>query len=348
MSLIKAGSERPLRLTFGLVVVLAGVLAACGRDEAPPPQAPADPTAETEQQAVERAEQEQAIQDQLATLSPEELRAAATEAYGESRLYSPAGENALEYYLSLRDQQPDDAGVASALTDLLPMTVIATEQSRDREDYEEARRLLALIERASEDHPALSRLTASIDEAEEATGRRIAQQQLSAEQEAERQRLLQEERIRQQQQQQQEEAARALAAQEEAEREAAERQAAEQAAAAQRAAEQRAAEERRQEEERAAALAAAAAAAPRAPEVRAISTPAPRYPPDALRSGQGGEVLVEFTINPDGSVSNARVVRADPPRVFDREAVNAVRRWRFEPVAEAVTTRRSIGFSPEG
>ena len=81
-------------------------------------------------------------------------------------------------------------------------------------------------------------------------------------------------------------------------------------------------------------------------ELRPISTPAPRYPPEALRAGQAGEVLVEFTVNPDGSVSNARVVRADPPRVFDREAVSAVRRWRFEPTAEATTTRRAIAFNP--
>ncbi|MGH8032333.1 MAG: energy transducer TonB, partial [Luteimonas sp.] len=82
------------------------------------------------------------------------------------------------------------------------------------------------------------------------------------------------------------------------------------------------------------------------PELRAISTPAPRYPPEALRSGTAGEVQVEFTVAVDGSVSAARVVRAIPPRVFDREAVAAVRRWRFEPVAAPVTTRRSIGFNP--
>ena len=48
----------------------------------------------------------------------------------------------------------------------------------------------------------------------------------------------------------------------------------------------------------------------------------------------------------DGSVTNARVVRATPARVFDREALNAVRRWRFEPLDAPVTTRRTIGFNP--
>ena len=55
---------------------------------------------------------------------------------------------------------------------------------------------------------------------------------------------------------------------------------------------------------------------------------------------------VEFTVGVDGSVGAVRVVRADPPRTFDREAINAVRRWRFEPVPTPVTTRRTINFSP--
>ncbi|NYZ61839.1 energy transducer TonB, partial [Luteimonas deserti] len=82
-------------------------------------------------------------------------------------------------------------------------------------------------------------------------------------------------------------------------------------------------------------------------QLRPLSTPAPRYPADALRAGSSGEVQVEFTVGVDGSVTSARVVRADPPRIFDREALAAVRRWRFEPVPAPVTTRRTIGFSPQ-
>ena len=75
-------------------------------------------------------------------------------------------------------------------------------------------------------------------------------------------------------------------------------------------------------------------------------TPAPRFPAEALRAGTSGEVLVEITVGTDGSVTNARVVRADPPRVFDREALNAVRRWKFEPIDAATTTRRTLAFNP--
>jgi len=40
------------------------------------------------------------------------------------------------------------------------------------------------------------------------------------------------------------------------------------------------------------------------------------------------------------------VLRANPPRVFDREALNAVRRWRFEPISSPTTTRRTLAFQP--
>lgn len=58
----------------------------------------------------------------------------------------------------------------------------------------------------------------------------------------------------------------------------------------------------------------------------------PQYPREALTQGLEGWVRVEFTIEPDGSVSNARVVDAHPRRgVFDREALRAIQRWRFRP-----------------
>jgi len=74
--------------------------------------------------------------------------------------------------------------------------------------------------------------------------------------------------------------------------------------------------------------------------------PAPEFPRDALRSGQSGEVVVEYTVGTDGSVTAARVVRAEPSRVFDRAALDAVQRWRFQPISSPVTTRRAIGFNP--
>ena len=79
-------------------------------------------------------------------------------------------------------------------------------------------------------------------------------------------------------------------------------------------------------------------------ELRPISTPAPSYPREAYREGTSGEVQVEFTVGTDGSVTSARIVRASPPRVFDREALSAVKRWKFQPIGQATTTRRTISF----
>src|SRR5690606_1447185 len=83
-----------------------------------------------------------------------------------------------------------------------------------------------------------------------------------------------------------------------------------------------------------------------ASDLRAISTPAPRYPPDALRAGTGGEVQVELTVGLDGPVGEVRVGPANPPRTFDREAINRVRRRRVQPAPAPVTTRRTINCSP--
>ena len=90
-------------------------------------------------------------------MSVDALREAASKAYTENRLYAPAEDNAVEYYLALRDKLPGDAAVSSALVDLLPMTVIAIEQSVNREDFAEAQRLaeqlgLCLIGRAKGRH----------------------------------------------------------------------------------------------------------------------------------------------------------------------------------------------------
>ena len=328
-----------------LALALAVLLASCKQD-APPAAAPepgTTPAGQAQEQEQATDAPAEAVSAEVAALSAEQLREAASKAYQESRLYAPGGDNAMEYYLALRDKQPADAGVSSALVDLLPMTVIATEQSRDRGDFAEAKRLLGLIEKTDSSYPAIDRLRNTIATAEGEAARRAAQEQLTAEQEAQRQQQLERERL-EQQRLAQEEAARELAAQQSAQAEAARQEAARQEAARQEAARQEV--ERQEAARRQAQQAAANRPAATAADLRAISTPAPRYPPDALRAGTSGEVQIEFTVGLDGSVSSARVVQASPPRTFDREALNAVRRWRFEPVPVPVTTRRTINFSP--
>ena len=323
-----------------LAVAMACALGACKKDEAT-----ADAGTTATQQAPAPTP-ESVVSATITAMNPDQLRTEASKAYGENRLYAPAGNNAMEFYLALRDKAPADAGASSALTDLLPMTVIATEQGIAREDFVEAKRLAALIEKADAQHPALSRLKASIASSETAALKRVEDQKLTAEEEAKRQEELakkREEDQRKLQEQQRQQAAAApqapaqpTAAQQQATAAEAERQ--RQAAAA--------AEQQRQQQ--AAQQAPAQPARAASNELRAVAQPGPRYPQAAQRAGATGSVQVEFTVNTDGSVGNVRAVSSDGPRQFqrefEREALAAVKRWRFQPVAEATTTRRNIEF----
>lgn len=324
-------------------LTLAVALAACsGKDE---PAAPAADTATAPAAAPAAAPAPApAVSAQVQSMGTEDLRDSASKALRENRMYAPAGDNAIEYYLALRDKTPDDASVKSALTDLLPYTVIAAEQNLTREDFTEAQRLVALVEKVDPNAPALARLKQGVTGGMQTALKRTQEEtdKVKKDAEARAKQLADQQR---QQQAAEAEAARNIAAQQDAARREGERQEADRAAAARREAEQR-----QQAAAAAAAAAASRAAAPAAAanNLRPVSTPAPRYPPEALRAGTSGDVLVEITVGTDGSVTNARVLRATPARVFDREALNAVKRWKFEPVSAPVTTRRTLAFAPGG
>ena len=270
------------------------------------------------------------------------LRAAAAKALAEQRFYAPAGNSALDYYVALREQRPDDANLATALLELLPYAVIGIEQAVARQELAEARRLLLLLERADPQAPSLARLRDSIAAAEASAEAAAAQAVADAER-AEAARLAREQ------------AAQAEAAQ---------------AAAAAAAAPARtepapspvagapvpvappaAAAPPPVVAPPAAPAPAPAAAAPAAapPAVttaipRLLSAPSPRYPIMAQRRKLEGQVVVQFTIQPDGSVASPRVVSADPPGVFDEAALVAASRWRFEAGTRSVPSSRVVQF----
>jgi protein TonB len=67
----------------------------------------------------------------------------------------------------------------------------------------------------------------------------------------------------------------------------------------------------------------------------------PMYPREAAMSGIEGWVKVEFTITEAGTVKDAHVIESDPPRVFNREAIRAILKWKFKPrVVEGVAVER--------
>lgn len=57
----------------------------------------------------------------------------------------------------------------------------------------------------------------------------------------------------------------------------------------------------------------------------------PDYPPRAKQRGIEGWVEVEFTITKVGTVRDEHVLKSNPSYVFDRAALQAVRRWRYNP-----------------
>ena len=79
----------------------------------------------------------------------------------------------------------------------------------------------------------------------------------------------------------------------------------------------------------------------------------PMYPREAAISGTQGWVKVEFTITEAGTVKDPQVIEADPPRVFNREAIRAILKWKFKPrVVEGIAVERRatqiIDFTLDG
>ena len=56
----------------------------------------------------------------------------------------------------------------------------------------------------------------------------------------------------------------------------------------------------------------------------------PVFPPNALRMGLNGRVLLEFIITTEGRVINAKVINSSDP-IFESYAIDAVRKWLFTP-----------------
>lgn len=84
---------------------------------------------------------------------------------------------------------------------------------------------------------------------------------------------------------------------------------------------------------------------------RLIASHAPTFPEQAISQGLGGYVLVRFTVTRTGGVRDPDVVESEPARVFDRAALRAIKRYRFQPAlqggkpVEVTNVRRRISFA---
>ena len=57
----------------------------------------------------------------------------------------------------------------------------------------------------------------------------------------------------------------------------------------------------------------------------------PRYPVTAARDGISGWVRLGFSIDESGAVTDVTVLAAEPARMFEREAMAALKRWKYQP-----------------
>ena len=250
--------------------------------------------------------------------------ARAERALAAGRILAPAGDNAIEHYLDARAQPSERVRARAALAELQPYVLIAAEQAIARGDGREAARLQALIARIDSGAPALPRLRAGLDalvreqEARDADGAAAAMPSPAAGASA-----AVVERI-----------------------------------GATAATEPVVSPAHAPEPPPAAAPATATVQAPppsalptppasrgvEARTPRLLQDAQPRYPLPALRARIEGEAQVAFTIQPDGSVRNARLLSSTPPGMFEASALAVAQRWRFEATRRAHDSRRTVHF----
>lgn len=235
------------------------------------------------------------------------LRARA--AVAQQRLLAPADDNAVEWYLQVLKQQPDNRAAQDALRELFPFAATAAEQTIGQGNATEAQRQIDLLSRADPTNYTLTILRAKLQ----------AQVQVIEDQQRREAQLAQAGAKAQPHQTPAVPPPVAMAnvpappPPPPASRPPAPADA--QAAAPHVIA--------------APPIASATATTSTAPVLtRRIE---PYYPADARRTRRQGWVDVRFVVEADGSVSHASVIDADPRNVFDRAALSAVERWQFTP-----------------
>lgn len=320
---------RPLLLCTAIALLLVG----CG-------QSPSGDSA-----GVEAAPEDALAVTTVPERSPEsaaQLMRRANDAFRANRIASPAGDNAVELFLAVRDLDPQHPGLSEVLVELMPLANFALDGAMRTRDLPEADRLLDLITRLNSE----SAVTRSAREQVAKLKREIEQEAVAARG-----------------------AADALAARE-----------AVAATAAKPVAATTSDGERKQPPP--ASLPATATAAPKPANTNAVvsapppaaATPiaaaevspaasttspltaprpiakvAPEYPAQARSRKIEGFVELEFLVTTNGSAEEIRVVRSEPEGLFDRNAVRALMRWKFKPAErdgkrEATRTRTTLNF----
>lgn len=328
------------RLGAAAVVLLSAALTACSGSNQSAPQpakAPVAP-AKAASTGARPASAAPNTADRLAAMSVDQLMDQAQKALKEDRLVAPAGDNAFEYYLAVLHKSPNNRAAQDALRETFPYGAQTVDQTINQGNFPEAQREIDLLAKADPTNYTLTILRSKLDAA-----RKVAAQQQQAQKAAALAQAASASALHRQQQEQIAAAATALKQQQE------------QAAAAL----QKQREQQVQQAQQAQQAAAHTATVPKAAasaenrDAQVVRMVPAKYPLEAARNGEQGWVDVAFTVNPDGSVSDVHVTDAEPRRVFDRAAIDAVSRWRFKPALingapTAVVVKRRIEFKLSG
>lgn len=257
----------------------------------------------------------------------DDLAAKAQQAVAENRIYAPAGDNAIEFYLAQRERAvPGDSGAEAALIELQPYAMMAAEQAIAATEFTEAERLIALMVRIDATAPSLARLQADLDAAREAQAAALAEALAKAQAEAEAVTPTP--------------PTPAPVAAAPTPRPTAPARAPTATPPA-----------------RPATPAPPTATVPPAPRPASsrtpaapgplvpVSTPFPPFPSEAIARGRAmGSVTVRFTVRANGRVTDIQVIEARPEGLFERTVIETLGDWRFEPGAGDRTETRTFSF----
>jgi periplasmic protein TonB len=325
---LKRWTARPV---LGAALVMLMLLAACGKDE---PVATTAAPAAAGVAAGASAEVVPGAASAIVPASVPQLLTSASKAFSEDRLVAPVGDNAIEYYLAVLGTEKDNIQATQGLVDLFPMGVSIAEKEIAGRNVAEAERIIGLLDESSPGSYTVqklkSRLTALQNQIARDEEKRLAAEQ--AQQQVAQQRVAQEQ-------------AAAAAAVE----------------PPPTARPTTTATPPRDARPAATASTTEPAPTPAAPsrpvgetkDAKVVRQVQPGYPQLAYRRRLAGWVEIRFTVGTDGRVSDAQVIRSDPPRMFDREATRAVEQWQFEPalrdgVPVPATLSRRIEFKYPG
>lgn len=265
------------------------------------------------------------------TMSVAQLLSSARTSMNQQKLVAPKGDNAFEYYEKALQKDPKNAVAQDALRESFPFGANEVETAIKANNYDEAQREIGLLAKADPSNYTLTILRSKLDAAQK-------QQQKLADLKAKQ-------------------AADLLAKQQ---AEAAKAAASKTAAAAapppvpvQQKTVAQAPQPAPVQQQEAPKPAAPPQPAGETRGAQIVSPAAPDYPIDAARNHTSGYATVEFTVNPDGSVSGAHVIASQPGGIFNSAAIQAISRSKFKPALKngqpvSATLQRRIDFNLGG